>query len=704
MPNAAKLVIVESPAKAKTISRFLGKGYKVEASQGHIRDLPKSRLGVDVDHDFEMKYITIHGRGDILAKIRQESKKASKVYLATDPDREGEAISWHLAEVLQLDPNALCRVEFHEITKKAVRDAMAHPRAIDMKKVDAQQARRALDRIVGYQISPLLWKKVRKGLSAGRVQSATAKMVVDRENEISGFVPEEFWTVAAKGCVERKNGEKKMDLKLTAIQGKKAEISSEEEASWAVGLLEKGSFTVEQVRHNEKRKQPPAPFTTSSLQQEASRKLNFTTNRTMQVVQMLYEGISLGKEGAQGLVTYIRTDSTRLSDEAVSSVRSYIKSHYGEEYLPEQPNVFKGRNFAQDAHEAIRPTDVNRTPESVKQYLTREQFMLYRLIYHRFLACQMTGAVYDAVSIDVSGNGALLRCGGEKKRFAGYTAVYEESLDEDQEAAGAIPPEVRKGESVILRDITKEQHFTQPPQRYTEASLVKAMEEKGIGRPSTYAPTITTILARGYITREKKRLFATEMGMLVNGLMEEYFPQIVDLSFTAAMEQSLDTVAEGQEDWHKVLHDFYPGFREELKKAEDTIEKIKVQDEISDVVCDQCGAMMVYKNGRYGRFLACPNFPDCRNTKPVLKYIGVPCPVCGAGLLEKISHKNRKFWGCERYPDCDFTSWDEPVSRKCPQCGKYMVVKHNRQGTWNLCSDRACGYRELMPQDGADHE
>ncbi len=699
MPVATKLVIVESPAKAKTISRFLGRGYKVEASQGHVRDLPKSRLGVDVQDDFNMKYITIHGRGEVLAKIRKEAKTASKIYLATDPDREGEAISWHLAQILNLDIDSKCRVEFHEITKKAVLEAMSHPRKIDMNKVDAQQARRALDRLVGYQISPLLWKKVKKGLSAGRVQSVATRMVVDRENEINEFVPEEYWYVTARAGIEGRNSAS-VDMRLAVLNGKKAELTNAGEAHAAAEQVRHSRFTVTSVKKTEKRKQPAPPFTTSSLQQEAGRKLNFTTQKTMQVVQGLYEGVELGKEGAQGLVTYIRTDSTRVSDEAVAAVRAHIKEVYGDAYLPAEPNVFKGRASAQDAHEAIRPTDAARTPDSIKSFLTGEQFKLYRLIYNRFVASQMAPAVYEAVTVDASDDsGTVLRCGGEKKTFAGFTGVYEEGTDDEQTEKTAKIPDLKEKDPLTLYEVGEEQHFTQPPQRYTEASLVRALEEKGIGRPSTYAPTITTILARGYITREKKRLYPTEMGILVNQLMTRYFPDIVDLGFTAEMEESLDTVSEGKEEWKQVLRVFYPGFEKALDKAEEEIEKVTVQDEVSDIPCEECGAMMVYKNGRFGRFLACPNFPTCKNTKPVLKYLGVPCPVCGGELLEKISRKNRKFWGCERYPECDFVSWEQPVRDKCPRCGKYMIRKQNKQGLWHLCSDKACGYRTLVEEE-----
>ena len=699
MASHTKLVIVESPAKAKTISRFLGRGYKVEASQGHIRDLPKSQLGVDCDHDFEMKYITIHGRGKILAKIRKEAKAASRVFLATDPDREGEAISWHLALALGLDPESKCRVEFNEVTKKAVLAAIQNPRSIDMDRVDAQQARRALDRLVGYKISPLLWAKVKKGLSAGRVQSVATRMVVDREQEIEDFIPEEYWEISAKAFSAADRDHKSpFEVRLHSLDGVKADIHSADEAKKAQAAVESGQFTVSQIRHSEKKKTPTPPFTTSSLQQEAGRKLGFTTQKTMQVVQALYEGIELGDEGSQGLVTYIRTDSVRISEDAVLAVRDYIKTRYGDAYLPAEPNVFKGRSDAQDAHEAIRPTDIQKTPEHIKPYLSRDQYQLYRLIYNRFLACQMTPAVYETQSIDVSDGKTVLRFSGERKQFAGFTSVYEEGQDEAEKSVQHTFPKLGEGERIELSDISAEQHFTQPPARYTEASLVRAMEEKGIGRPSTYAPTITTIISRGYVTREKKRLYPTEMGKTVNHLMKGYFAPIVDTQFTADLEERLDAVAEGREDWHDVLSGFYPEFKAELEQAENEIEKVEIRDELSDVLCDKCGTRMVYRVGRFGKFLACPNFPECRNTKAVLNYIGVKCPKCGGQILEKISRKNRKFFGCENYPECDFVSWEKPVNDPCPVCGSYMTVKTNRKGeTWYLCSNEQCRFKKEMP-------
>ena len=701
-----KLIIVESPAKARTISKFLGKGYKVEASQGHVRDLPKSQIGVDVDDDFALKYITIRGRGDILTRIRKEARNASQIYLATDPDREGEAISWHLAGVLDMDVNKPCRIEFHEVTKKAIQAALKTPRKIDMGRVDAQQARRVLDRLVGYKISPLLWTKVKKGLSAGRVQSVATRMVVMREEDIESFIPEEYWDVLVKLNNPNNRGKKaQFAARLASIDGKKADIKTAEEAENAVARINKAHFAVTGVKMGEKHKAPAAPFTTSSLQQEASRKLGFTTAKTMQVVQQLYEGVDLEGEGTQGIVTYIRTDSVRISDEALSNLRTYIGERFGSEYLPEKPIEYKGRKNAQDAHEAIRPTDINRTPEQIKGSLTKEQYNLYRLIYNRFLACQMETAVYEIMTMELSGNGVALRFYGEHKKFAGFTSVYEESTDETVASAEAVLPQLKEGDAVTVEDVLSEQHFTQPPSRYTEASLVRALEEKGIGRPSTYAPTITTIIARGYVSREKKRLYPTELGRMVTAMMEEYFKDIVDTEFTAELEDKLDTVEESGNDWKEIIREFYPPFKAALEVAEQQIEKVEIKDQLSDEPCDKCGAMMVYKMGRYGKFLACPNFPDCRNTKPILNYIEAPCPSCGARLMEKTSRKNRKFFGCERYPECEFVSWEKPVVDKCPQCGSFMVEKRGRKGElWHLCANETCHCRMEVQQEEAAEE
>ena len=694
-----KLIIVESPAKAKTIGRYLGKGYKVEASQGHVCDLPKSQLGVDVDNDFALKYITIRGRGDILSRIRKEAKAASQVYFATDPDREGEAISWHLYHVLGVDEDTPCRIEFNEVTKKAVQNAIKHPRKLDMGRIDAQQARRALDRLVGYKISPLLWVKVKKGLSAGRVQSVATRMVVDREKEIDNFIPEEYWEVTADCSVAPGKGKKTADFsaRLNLLQGQKAQIRNAAEAENVRKLIESGSFTVSEVRRKEKRRQAAPPFTTSSLQQEASRKLGFTTARTMQVVQQLYEGVDLQGEGTQGLVTYIRTDSVRISDEAMEALRSFIPEKFGAEYLPAEKNEFKGRKNAQDAHEAIRPTDVNRTPESIKASLSREQFMLYRLIYNRFVASQMASAVYETLTAELTSGQVSLRFYGEHKTFAGFSVLYEEGTDEAVDSVEMALPPLEEGQRVSVRQVNTQQHFTQPPSRYTEASLVRTLEENGIGRPSTYAPTITTIISRGYVSREKRRLYPTELGIMVTEMMEKYFSRIVDTEFTADMEEKLDAVEEGNCDWKKILRDFYPELESTLSVAEKEIEKVEVQDEVSDVPCDQCGAMMVYKMGRYGRFLACPNFPECRNTKPILTYIDAPCPKCGKRLLLKTSRKNRRFYGCEGYPECDFVSWDKPVEKKCPKCGQYMVEKQNNRGELlHLCTNESCRFKVVV--------
>ena len=690
-----KLIIVESPAKAKTIGRYLGKGYKVEASQGHVCDLPKSQLGVDVNDDFALKYITIRGRGEILSRIRKEARNASQVYFATDPDREGEAISWHLYHVLGVDEDTPCRIEFNEVTKKAVQNAIRHPRKLDMGRIDAQQARRALDRLVGYKISPLLWVKVKKGLSAGRVQSVATRMVVDREREIDNFIPEEYWDVTADCLVQ---AEKKKNIsftaRLNAVDGEKAAIHNAVEAEEIRKKIEDSSFSVSDVRRKQKHRQPAPPFTTSTLQQEASRKLGFTTTRTMQVVQQLYEGVDLLGEGTQGLVTYIRTDSVRISDDAMAALRTFIPQKYGSEYLPKEINEFKGRKNAQDAHEAIRPTDVQRSPEAIKASLSREQFMLYRLIYNRFVASQMSPAVYETLTADLTAEHLSLRFYGENKTFAGFTVLYEEGTDEAVDNVEMMLPPLQEGQKIKVTQVNTQQHFTQPPSRYTEASLVRTLEENGIGRPSTYAPTISTIISRGYVSREKRRLYPTELGIMVTEMMEKYFTDIVDTEFTAKMEEELDAVEEGACDWKQVLRNFYPGFEKTLSVAEKEIEKVEVQDEVSDVPCDQCGAMMVYKMGRYGRFLACPNFPECRNTKPILTYIDAPCPQCGKRLLLKTSRKNRRFYGCEGYPDCDFVSWDKPVADKCPQCGSYMVEKRNNRGdVFHLCTNEKCRFK-----------
>lgn len=695
MPVKNILVIVESPAKAHTIEKFLGKGYKVEATQGHVRDLPKSRLGIDTDDDYAMSYITIHGKGDILAKLRKEAKAADSVFLATDPDREGEAISWHLAQALKMDPAKAKRVEFHEITKKAVSAAIKAPRQIDMDLVDAQQARRALDRLVGYKISPLLWAKVRKGLSAGRVQSVATGIIVTREEEIEAFIPEEYWDIYAQVTLKHGSGrDVPLKAKLVSLKGKNANITSQVQADKAQQLIQTSPFQVKSVKSKEREKAPAPPFTTSTLQQEASRKLNFAISKTMQVVQGLYEGVDLGKEGTQGLVTYIRTDSVRVSEEAISAVRANIQALYGDAYLPKTPHQHKGRNKAQDAHEAIRPTAVERSPDSLRSHLSKDQLALYKLIYNRFMASQMAVARYDTISIDMANDKAQLRYYGEHNTFAGFTAIYEEGSDEAGEKLQNKLPHCQEGDAVTLQEVNKEQHFTQPPTRFTEASLVKTLEELGIGRPSTYVPTISTITARGYVSREKKRLYPTELGRMVNGLMAEYFAPIVDTAFTARMEDDLDGVEAGQKPWKEVIGAFYPPFAQMLQKAEQDIEKIVIEDEKSDIICDKCGATMVYKSGRFGRFLACPNFPVCRNTLPILQYIDIACPVCGGQLLKKTSKKGRKFYGCEKYPECGFVSWEKPVAKPCPVCGSYMTIKYRKNDAMLLCSNEKCRHRE----------
>ena len=693
-----KLVIVESPAKARTISKFLGRSYKVEASQGHVRDLPKSQLGVDVEHDFEPKYITIRGRGEVLERIRKEAKGAKSIILATDPDREGEAISWHLATILGIDPESACRVEFNEITEKTVKNAIKEPRAVNMQLVNAQQARRLLDRLVGYKISPLLWVKIKKGLSAGRVQSVATRMVVDREQEIEQFEPEEYWYVDA----QLRAGGKQLQARLISLDGERVTLSDAEQANEAKARVEKGGFVIRSVKRGERRKHPAAPFTTSNLQQEASRKLGFTTAKTMQVAQQLYEGVDIEGRGTLGLISYIRTDSVRLSDEAVAAAREMIAERYGEQFVPEKPNVYKGRKSAQDAHEAIRPTNLELRPEDIKASLTKDQYNLYRLVYLRFVACQMADALYETQQIEIaSDSGVVLRSSAERLKFAGFTAVYEEGTDDvpnQDEHGSSLMADVSEGDHAELLSDEATQHFTQAPARYTEASLVRALEEKGIGRPSTYAPTISTILARGYVMREKKQLFPTELGIMITDMMKEYFADIVDIAFTAGMEEQLDEVEEGKLDWHKVLSDFYGPFEKTLENAESKIEKVEIKDEVSDVPCDKCGAMMVYKLGRYGRFLACPNFPECRNTKAIQVEIDAPCPKCGGKLLQKTSRKGRKFYGCERYPECDFVSWDMPVSEKCPKCGSYMTLSHTKKGDFYVCANENCRERIAAPQ------
>ena len=703
---AYKLVIVESPAKARTISKFLGRNYKVEASQGHVRDLPKSQLGVDVEHDFEPKYITIRGRGEVLERIRKEAKGAKSIILATDPDREGEAISWHLATILGIDPESECRVEFNEITEKTVKSAIKQPRAVNMQLVNAQQARRLLDRLVGYKISPLLWVKIKKGLSAGRVQSVATRMVVDREQEIEQFEPEEYWYVDA----QLRAGGKQLQARLISLDGEHVTLSDAEQANEAKTCVEKGGFVIRSVKRGERRKPPAAPFTTSNLQQEASRRLGLTPRRTMSIAQQLYEGVDITGEGTVGLITYMRTDSLRLSEEAMAAAGSFIRSFYGEEYYYGKPRRYKTKAGAQDAHEAIRPSNVNLTPERVKKDLTAEQYRLYRLIWGRFTASQMANAVYDNVVIDALSAGHCFKANHSSLRFPGYTAVYEDP-NEDEETGGKKPlPDLAEGEIVTLKKLDKEQRFTEPPARYTEATLIRAMEEKGIGRPSTYAPTISTITGREYVAKEGKYLKPTSLGEVVTGLMEERFPDIVDLKFTAHMEDRLDEIENGKIDWKNVLEDFYGDFDKELTEAEKALEgvHIKVPDEVSDEVCDKCGRHLVVKSGRFGRFLACPGFPECNFTKPIIIEMPGRCPKCGGRIFKRTSKKGYTYYACERGAECGFMTWDVPVKDVCPSCGKTLFKLSGKGARKPFCVNPECdmfvpeekrGYRRKAAAD-----
>ena len=691
----SNLVIVESPAKAKTIGKYLGPGYQVKASMGHVRDLPKSKLGVDVEHGFTLDYQPIKGKEEVIDDLQKAARTSDKVYLATDPDREGEAISWHLKELLDLPDEKAYRVTFNEITKKVVNDSIAHPRAIDMDLVNAQQARRVLDRIVGYQISPLLWKKIRRGLSAGRVQSVATRLVCEREEEIRAFVPQEYWTIDVDlARIAPNQGQFK-----AAFYGreKKMELHSEEEADAVLAAVEHAPFTVQGVKRQDKQRNPAPPFTTSTLQQEASRKLNMTPRRTMSIAQQLYEGVDIAGEGTVGLITYMRTDSLRLSEEATAAAREFILARYGQDYYPGKARVYKTKSGAQDAHEAIRPSDVRLTPEQIKKDLTSEQYRLYKLIWSRFLACQMAAAVYDSVSIDVESAGYHFRANHSALKFSGYTAVYVEGKDEDDEALRQSPlPDLKEGEALALTGKQKDQHFTQPPSRYTEASLIKALEEKGIGRPSTYAPTISTILDREYVVKEGKYLRTTPLGEVVTGLMKEKFPDIVDTAFTARMEERLDEVEEGKENWKDILSGFYGEFEEELHAAEQDTERIKVPDEVSDVICPLCGRNLVYKSGRFGRFLACPGWPECPHTQPIVIEMPGKCPKCGGKILKKTSKRGFTYYGCENNTNkdesrrCDFMTWDVPVKETCPECGHTLFKKSGRGFKKPFCINPAC--------------
>lgn len=695
---AKKLVVVESPAKAKTIKKYLGRGYTVEASMGHIRDLPKSQLGVNVEDNFEPKYITIRGKGELLAKLRKAAKTSDKVYLATDPDREGEAISWHLSHLLGIKENEPCRIEFNEITKDAVKNAIKNPRPINQNLVDAQQARRILDRLVGYKISPLLWRKVRKGLSAGRVQSVASKIICEREREIEAFKPGEYWNL--KGIFISSKNKQSFEAQLHSKGKKKIDLKSKQEVDQVLAAIKGEDYTVTKVQKGSRKRSAPPPFTTSTMQQEASRKLGFTTKKTMMLAQQLYEGVDVKGEGSVGLITYMRTDSTRVSDQALAEVRTIIQEKFGKDYVPSKANIFRSKKGSQDAHEAIRPTSVRYSPKDLQSSLKRDQLRLYTLIYNRFMASQMKPALYETLTVNISAGEYIFRASGSRKVFPGYTALYMEGNDEGKEEKDIMLPDLEEGEKLELKEYKSEQKFTQPPARYTEASLVRALEDMGIGRPSTYAPTISTIISRGYVVRDARILYPTDLGFIVNDLMDKYFPKIMEYKFTAAMEEKLDKIEEGEVNWRDLLNEFYPSFADYLSHAEQDIGKIEIKDEESDVVCEKCGANMVIKTGRYGKFLACPNFPKCRNTKPIVEEINIPCPKCSAQIVVRKSKRGRKFYGCSNYPECDFVSWDMPIKDPCPKCGALMTEKSSRaNGKTVQCTNKECGYTKEKKDD-----
>ncbi|WP_153123668.1 type I DNA topoisomerase [Peribacillus tepidiphilus] len=683
------LVIVESPAKAKTIEKYLGKKYKVKASMGHVRDLPKSQMGVDIEHNFEPKYITIRGKGPILKELKAAAKKAKRIYLAADPDREGEAIAWHLAHTLDIDTTSPCRVVFNEITKDAIKESFKSPRPINMNLVDAQQARRVLDRLVGYNISPLLWKKVKKGLSAGRVQSVAVRLIIEREHEIKNFIPEEYWTIKA----DFQKGKDVFEGVFFSLNGEKIELSTEEDVKKVLSKIKGNEFVIASVSKKERKRNPALPFTTSSLQQEAARKLNFRAKKTMMLAQQLYEGIDLGKEGTVGLITYMRTDSTRVSELAQNEAAAYIEEHFGKEYLSYEKRKEKKSANTQDAHEAIRPTSTMKDPASVKEFLSRDQYRLYKLIWERFVSSQMAPAVLDTISVDLKNGDVLFRANGSKVKFPGFMKVYVEGTDDAVEEKENMLPSLSEGDTVFSKDIEPKQHFTQPPPRYTEARLVKTLEELGIGRPSTYAPTLDTIQKRGYVALDNKRFVPTELGEIVFELIMEFFPDIIDVEFTAKMEEEFDNIEEGKTEWIKVIADFFEEFEKHLEKADAEMEKIEIKDEPAGEDCEACGNHMVFKMGRFGKFMACSNFPECRNTKPIVKEIGVSCPKCEKGqIIERKSKKKRLFYGCDQYPQCDFISWDKPIARKCPKCDGLLVEKKLNKGIQVQCI--SCDYKE----------
>lgn len=698
------LVIVESPAKAKTIGKFLGSRYTVKASMGHIRDLPRSQFGVDVEHDFAPKYIAIRGKGDLVKELRTAAKKASKVLLATDPDREGEAIAWHLQFLLDINSQEKCRVEFNEITKAAVQNAMQHPRSIDKSRVDAQQARRILDRLVGYKLSPLLWRKVKKGLSAGRVQSVAVRLICDREEEIRAFEPEEYWSLT--GLFRKTKSKTDIEAKLVQFKKEKINIGNEESMNRIMTELDGAQYTVADIKKKQKTRNPSAPFTTSTLQQEAYRKLNFAARKTMQVAQQLYEGLDIGPEGTVGLVTYIRTDSTRISETAQQEAAQYIEQNFGSEYKPAKTRQYSTKGRVQNAHEAIRPSSVEREPDKIKQFLSRDQYKLYKLIWDRFLASQMSPAVLDTTTVDIEARGYIFRATGSVVKFPGFMKVYTEGRDTGDNKdnrdsdEGRTLPELSKGTVLDLKSLTPKQHFTQPPPRYTDATLVKALEENGIGRPSTYAPIVETIQKRGYVTKEEKQFHPTELGFVVVDLLKEHFPNIIDIQFTADLEDKLDLVEEEDENWVAVLREFYGPFKETLEEAEQNIGVVEIEDEVSEEVCEKCGRNLVIKMGRYGKFLACPGFPECRNTKPIVESAGVACPECGGDIVLKRSKKGRKFYGCNNYPNCSFVSWDQPTNKRCPKCSSILVQKSGgSKGATLVCTGAGCKYREKVEAD-----
>lgn len=692
------LVIVESPAKAATIGKFLGNNYKIEASMGHVRDMPKSQMGIDFEHDFEPKYITIRGKGELLGKLRKDAKAADKVYLATDPDREGEAISWHLLHALNLgEEKPISRITFNEITKTAVKKSITEARDIDMDLVDAQQARRVLDRVVGYTISDLLWKKVKKGLSGGRVQSVALRLICDREGEIREFIPEEYWTLGAK--LKDADG-KVFEAKFYGKGETKTELANEAETNEVLDGLKDKDFAVTDVKTGSRQKKPVAPFTTSTMQQEASKHLNMATQKTMMIAQQLYEGVNVKGEGTVGLVSYIRTDSFRISDEAYEAAVAFIKETYGDAFVNPERIVYKSKGKTQDAHEAIRPTNVSRTPESIKDSLSKDQYRLYKLIWERFVASQMSPAVYDTLSVKLSAGDYTFRASGSRLRFSGFLEAYSKGEEEDEK----VIPKLTQGDILQAEQLLPEQHFTQPPARYTDASLIKTLEEIGVGRPSTYAPTLTTIQARHYVTKEAKNLFPTELGEMVDEIMKTYFPDIVDIDFTANMEKRLDDVEMGKEEWKQIIRDFYPDFKKSVENAAEKLEKIEIKDEETDIVCEKCGRNMVIKYGRYGKFLACLGFPECQNAKPYFEEAGVNCPECGGKVLIKKTKRGRIYYGCEHNGDgCDFMSWNKPTGEKCPECGAFLEEK-GRKNPKIVCSNEKCGYMKEKPAEEENEE